>query len=81
MQEVFPKSCIDCLNIEKCKLQFVDSFEYFIKTYGAQLKAIRFFKNKLVEDWSLLGTLHKLEYIHFFLLCKALYRKEYHKSG
>ena len=23
MQESFPKSCIDCLNIEKCKLRFV----------------------------------------------------------
>lgn len=43
-----------------------DTFEYFIKTYGKQLKAIRFFKNKLVEDWSLLGTLTQLEYIHFF---------------
>jgi hypothetical protein len=43
-----------------------DTFEYFIKTYGSQLKAIRFFKNKLVEDWSLLGTLPDLEYIHFF---------------
>lgn len=43
-----------------------DTFEYFIKTYGRQLKAIRFFKNKLVEDWSLLGTLPHLEYVHFF---------------
>lgn len=43
-----------------------DTFEYFIKTYGAQLRAIRFFKNKLVEDWSLLGTLPKLEYVYFF---------------
>lgn len=43
-----------------------DTFEYFIKTYGKQLKAIRFFKNKLVEDWSLLGTLPDLEYVHFF---------------
>ena len=43
-----------------------DTFEYFIKTYGTQFKAIRFFKNKLVEDWSLLGTLSNLEYIHFF---------------
>lgn len=43
-----------------------DTFEYFIKTYGQQLKAIRFFKNKLVEDWSLLGTLPQLEYVHFF---------------
>lgn len=43
-----------------------DTFEYFIKTYGRQFKAIRFFKNKLVEDWSLLGTLPDLEYIYFF---------------
>ncbi len=43
-----------------------DTFEYFIKTYGKRLKAIRFFKNKLVEDWSLLATLTQLEYIHFF---------------
>lgn len=43
-----------------------DTFEYFIKTYGKQLKAIRFFKNKLVEDWSLLSTLPQLEYVHFF---------------
>lgn len=43
-----------------------DTFEYFIKTYGKQFKAIRFFKNKLVEDWSLLGTLPQLEYVYFF---------------
>lgn len=43
-----------------------DTFEYFIKTYGKQFKAIRFFKNKLVEDWSLLGTLTQLEYVYFF---------------
>lgn len=43
-----------------------DTFEYFIKTYGKQLKAIRFFKNKFVEDLSLLGTLPLLEYVHFF---------------
>ncbi len=43
-----------------------DTFEYFIKTYGGQFKAIRFFKNKLVEDWSLLGTLPNLEYVYFF---------------
>lgn len=43
-----------------------DTFEYFIQTYGRQLKAIRFFKNKLVEDWSLLGTLPDLEYVYFF---------------
>ncbi len=43
-----------------------DTFEYFIRTYGKQLKAIRFFKNKFVEDLSLLGTLPQLEYVYFF---------------
>lgn len=43
-----------------------DTFEYLIHTYGAQLRAIRFFKNKYVEDWSLLGTLPQLEYIDFY---------------
>lgn len=43
-----------------------DTFEYFVKTYGKQLKAIRFFKNKFVEDLSLLGTLPQLEYVYFF---------------
>lgn len=43
-----------------------DTFEYFIKTYGCQLKAIRFFKNKHIKDWSLLGTLPQLEYLDFF---------------
>ena len=43
-----------------------DTFEYFIKTYGHQLRAIRFFKNKFIEDWSLLGTLPQLEYLDFF---------------
>lgn len=43
-----------------------ETFEYFIQKYGSQLKAIRFFKNKRVRDWSMLGTLPQLEYIHFF---------------
>lgn len=43
-----------------------DTFEYFIRTYGKQFKAIRFFKNKFIEDLSLLGTLPQLEYIYFF---------------
>ncbi len=43
-----------------------DTFEYFIKIYGKQLKAIRFFKNKFIEDLSLLGTLPELEYVYFF---------------
>lgn len=44
-----------------------DTFEYFINTYGNQLRAILFFKNKLVEDWSLLGTLSKIQYLDFFV--------------
>lgn len=43
-----------------------DTFEYFIQTYGQRLRAIHFFKNKLVEDWSLLGTLPNLEYVYWF---------------
>ena len=43
-----------------------DTFEYFINTYGNQLKAIKFFKNKLIEDWSLLGTLPNIQYLYFF---------------
>ena len=43
-----------------------DTFEYFIKTYGKQLRAIRFFKNKFIEDLSLLGMLPQLEYVYFF---------------
>ena len=42
------------------------TFEYLIQTYGKQLRAIRFFKNKLVEDWSLLGTLPELEFVYFY---------------
>ncbi len=40
-----------------------DSFEYLIRRYGYQLRAIRFYKNKMVEDWSLLGTLSGLEFV------------------
>ena len=43
-----------------------DTFEYFINTYGKQLRAIRFFKNKFVEDLSMLATLPQLEYVYFF---------------
>ena len=43
-----------------------DTFEYFIKTYGRQFRYIRFFKNKSVEDWSLLGTLPELEGLYWF---------------
>lgn len=43
-----------------------DTFEYFISTYGKQLRAVRFFKNKMVNNWSLLGELNQLEFIYFF---------------
>lgn len=43
-----------------------DTFEYFIHTYGKQLRYIRFFKNKAVEDWSLIGTLPELECVYWF---------------
>lgn len=43
-----------------------DTFEYFINTYGIQLRAVRFFKNNLVSDWSLLGELPQLEFVYFF---------------
>lgn len=43
-----------------------DTFEYFIKKYGQQFKAIRFHKNKRVSDWSLLSTLENLEYFYWF---------------
>ncbi len=54
---------IDTVSISGLNQQ---TFEYFISTYGRQLRAIRFFKNKAVEDLSLLGTLPQLEYVFFF---------------
>lgn len=41
-------------------------FEYLIRNYGQQFRVLQFFKNKLVEDWSLLGTLPGLEYVYYF---------------
>ncbi len=43
-----------------------DTFEYLIATYGKQLRAIRFWKNKAIEDLSPLGTLPQLEYVYYF---------------
>lgn len=42
------------------------TFEYFITNYGKQFRVIRFFKNKKVKDWSLLGTLTQIEAIYYF---------------
>ncbi len=41
------------------------TFEYFLKTQAYKYKAILFWKNKLVEDWSLLSTLREVEFIGF----------------
>lgn len=40
-----------------------DTFDYFIKTYGHQFKAIRFSNLRHIENLSLLGTLPQLEYV------------------
>ena len=42
-----------------------DTFEFFIRKYGPQLRAIRFLHNPMVEDWSLLGTLQGLEFVYW----------------
>lgn len=39
------------------------TFDFFIRKYGPQLRAIRFLKCEQVEDWSLLGTLSGLEFV------------------
>lgn len=43
-----------------------DTFEYFVDTQAHKFKAIMFWKNKLVEDWSILGTLKQIEFIGYF---------------
>ncbi len=43
-----------------------DTFAYFIRTYGEQLRAIRFYRNPKVEDWSLLGSLPRLEFVYWY---------------
>ena len=43
-----------------------DTFEYFIRTQAYRFKMIMFWKNKLVEDWSLLSTLKNTEFIGYF---------------
>lgn len=43
-----------------------EGFEYLIRTYGSRFKILQLFKNKLVEDWSLLSTLPDLEYLYYF---------------
>lgn len=48
-----------------------DTFEYFVRTYGAQFEAIYFFKNKMVSDLSILGTLDHVEVLGYFLNQRA----------
>lgn len=43
-----------------------DTFEYFISRYGKQLHYIHFFRNRSVEDWSLLGTLPDLRCVNWY---------------
>lgn len=43
-----------------------ETFEYFIQTQGHKFKAIMFWKNKLVEDWSILSTLEDVKFIGYF---------------
>jgi len=43
-----------------------DTFEYFIKTYGNKIKYLNFFKNKLIEDYSILSCLTDVHCIKFF---------------
>lgn len=69
---VITKSEIDVLK-KYDKLEYLmisglkqDTFDYFIQNYARNLRGIVFFKNKLVEDWSLLSTLPKLEYLFYF---------------
>lgn len=48
-----------------------DTFDYFIKNYGNQFKAIIFWKCPLVADLSKIGLLDKVEYIVYFWNQKA----------
>lgn len=43
-----------------------DTFDYFVKNYGGQFKAISFFKNPLIGDLSALEKLKDIQYISIF---------------
>lgn len=49
-----------------------ENFEYLISRYGNQFEAIAFFKNKAVNDLSLLGDLKNIKYIYCFFNQKAV---------
>ena len=48
-----------------------DTFSYFIQKYGNRFEAISFWKNKSVEDLTLLGTLKNIKYINWFFNQRA----------
>lgn len=58
----------DNSNIDKIMISGLrqDTFEYFISKYGNQIKYLIFFKDKLVEDLSILSTLKNVIYIDYF---------------
>lgn len=47
------------------------AFEYFIQKYGPELKYVKFFKNKFIEDMSPLAALENVVYIDFFFNQRA----------
>ena len=55
-------------NIERVEISGLrqDTFEYFVSHYGNRIKFIRFFKNKMIEDLSILSTLTEVCGIYFF---------------
>ena len=55
-------------NMERVQISGLrqDTFEYFIEKYGNKIKYIYFFKNKMVEDFSILSTLTQIRGISFF---------------
>lgn len=54
---------LDCVKVYGLKQE---AFDYFVRTQGHKSRAIMFWKNKLVEDWSSLSTLKNVEFIGFF---------------
>ncbi len=43
-----------------------DTFDYFVQTQAYKFQSIMFWKNKLVEDWSILSTLKDVKFIGYF---------------
>ena len=64
------KNCPDADVVHVVGLQ-QDTFDYFVKTYGKQFKAISLANISPVKDLSLLGTLPQLEYLRLSVNYKA----------